>query len=101
MNRLAVVLMAAGLPLVACAPEPGGLPPAAEQPTAQPGAQTAQSPEQPTFDIVDSNKDGKVSANEAGVVQGLDFAAADANRDSMLDRLEYAAAIAELSRLRG
>jgi hypothetical protein len=97
MNKLAVLVFAAGLPLAACAPEPGGqISP--QQPAAQPGAQSAR---EPTFEVADSNKDGKVSRDEAGIVQGLDFGAADANSDSMLDRLEYTAAIAELSRLRG
>ncbi|HJR70873.1 MAG TPA: EF-hand domain-containing protein [Gammaproteobacteria bacterium] len=93
MNKLAVVILAAGLPLAACAPEPGG-----QQPAPQPGAQSAS---EPTFEVVDSNKDGKVSRDEAGIVQGLDFGTADANSDSMLDRLEYTAAIAEISRSRG
>jgi len=95
MNKLAVLVLAAGFPLAACAPEPGEqISP--EQP-AQPGAQSAR---EPTFEVADSNKDGKVSRDEAGIVQGLDFGTADANGDSMLDRLEYTAAIAEISRLR-
>jgi hypothetical protein len=98
MNKLAVLVFAAGLPLAACAPEPGGQQLAPQQPAAQPGAQSAR---EPTFEVADSNKDGKISRDEAGMVQGLDFGAADANSDSMLDRLEYTAAIAELSRLRG
>lgn len=47
----------------------------------------------PTFDELDRNEDGKLSKSEASKVEKLDFAAADTNRDGMLDRSEYEAAI--------
>ena len=105
--KTVVALLAAGLSMVAFAQQPaqqspGAQPrqsapaPQAAQP-AQPGAQAAQ----PTFETADKNQDGKLSKEEAGAVKGLDFAAADANKDSALDRQEYMAAIAKGSSPRG
>lgn len=71
---------------------PGAPPPgeaAAQAPSREAGiaAQTA-------FDTADQNKDGKVDPTEASAVPGLNFAAADADKDASLSRQEYMAAIA-------
>jgi EF hand len=48
----------------------------------------------PTFEQVDLNKDGMISAKEAAAkVPDLDFAAADTNHDGSLSRAEYEAAL--------
>jgi hypothetical protein len=47
-----------------------------------------------TFEEVDANADGAVSAEEAAAVEGLDFGKADANGDGSLDKAEYEAAMA-------
>jgi hypothetical protein len=47
--------------------------------------------ELPTFEQVDTNGDGAISATEAAAVEGLDFRTADANQDGMIDRQEYRA----------
>lgn len=44
------------------------------------------------FEQVDVNQDGMISAEEAAVVEGLDFGAADLNGDGMLDKTEFEAA---------
>ena len=90
MKTLAVTLLGVGLSVAAFAQQPAESPPG-------PVAQSAPQP----FEVTDKNADGKVSRDEASTVQGLDFAAADANRDSMLDRPEYMAAIAKIPRQRG
>ena len=46
----------------------------------------------PTFDEVDTNRDGSVDRQEASVIEGIDFATADANQDGLLSREEYEAA---------
>jgi len=46
----------------------------------------------PSFEEVDSNGDGLISAEEAAAIEGLDMATADANQDGALDRVEYEAA---------
>jgi hypothetical protein len=84
-------------PASAARPAPGAPPPgeaAARTPTPQAGQAAAQT----AFDTADQNKDGKVDSAEASAVPGLDFAAADANRDASLSRPEYLAAIALGSR---
>jgi len=43
----------------------------------------------PSFEEVDANADGMISQDEAGQVEGLDFATADLNQDGQLDREEY------------
>jgi hypothetical protein len=48
--------------------------------------------ELPSFDDVDTNGDGAISASEAAAVEGLDFTSADANQDGALSRAEYEAA---------
>lgn len=50
---------------------------------------TAYAQELPAFDEVDQNGDGMISEAEAGAVDGLDFAAADADRDGAISREEY------------
>lgn len=47
-----------------------------------------------SFEEVDADKSGGVSAEEAKAVEGLDFAAADKNADGSLDADEFAAATA-------
>lgn len=46
----------------------------------------------PTFDQLDTNKDGMLSKAEAKGAKGLDFAKADKDKNGMLDRAEYEAA---------
>jgi hypothetical protein len=46
-----------------------------------------------TFDDLDTDKDGRLSREEAARQAGLDFAKADANQDGWLTRPEYEAAI--------
>jgi len=43
----------------------------------------------PPFEKVDGNGDGKISQTEAASVKDLNFAAADTNKDGMLDQGEY------------
>ena len=43
----------------------------------------------PPFEKVDVDRDGKISQAEAATVRDLNFAAADANKDGMLDQGEY------------
>lgn len=45
----------------------------------------------PSFEEVDTNRDGMISAEEAAAVEALDFATADTNQDGVIDRAEYAA----------
>ena len=45
----------------------------------------------PAFEEVDQNSDGQISQQEAGVVEALDFATADADQDGTIDRSEYQA----------
>jgi hypothetical protein len=52
-------------------------------------AMAAAAQELPSFEDVDLNGDGAISESEASVVEGLDFAAADANQDGGIDRDEY------------
>lgn len=47
----------------------------------------------PTFDELDTNKDGKLSKDEAAKVESLDFAKADVNKDGVIDRAEYEIAV--------
>jgi hypothetical protein len=47
----------------------------------------------PKFEEVDTNKDGRLTQEEAASVPELDFAAADMNQDGLLSRAEYAQAI--------
>jgi hypothetical protein len=55
---------------------------------------------QTSFDLVDQDDDGLVSLEEAKTVDGLDFAAADADESSSLSRQEYSLAM-EKARPRG
>lgn len=47
------------------------------------------------FIDVDADKDGKISQQEAMVLEGLEWSSADANQDGMLDESEYEAAMQE------
>jgi hypothetical protein len=47
----------------------------------------------PTFDKVDTNKDGKISKSEGKAVKGLNFSKADKDKNGWLDRAEYEAAV--------
>jgi hypothetical protein len=76
----------------------------AQAPRPSPGAgqaATAQNPSsqvgvaaQTTFDIADKDKNGSIDASEASAVQGLNFVAADADKDDALSRQEYMTAMA-------
>ena len=46
----------------------------------------------PAFEEVDTNGDGSIDRQEASVIEGIDFALADANQDGVLNREEYEAA---------
>ena len=43
----------------------------------------------PAFEDVDTNTDGMISVEEAKVVEGLDFAAADTDKNDSLNKEEY------------
>lgn len=47
-----------------------------------------------TFDDLDVNEDGILSAEEAAIVRGLELESADTNRDGELSRKEYETATA-------
>jgi len=51
--------------------------------------------ETPALEDVDTNSDGQVSREEAAAIEGLDFAAADADQNGSLSREEYEAAQSE------
>lgn len=60
------------------------------------GVVTAQpefAPEVPDFTEVDINDDGVLSRDEAALVEGLDFDAADKDRNGVLSEGEYNAAM--------
>lgn len=48
-----------------------------------------------TFEEVDANQDGIISSEEAAIVEGLDFSAADADADGALSMDEYQSATGE------
>ncbi len=52
----------------------------------------------PSFEVVDRNEDGKISAEEAGYVRGLSVQEADRDGDGMLSPVEYKAAIEHLTK---
>ncbi|HEX5047857.1 MAG TPA: hypothetical protein VFX89_12130 [Gammaproteobacteria bacterium] len=56
-------------------------------------AQVAQS-SRPTFEQVDTNRDGRITAAEALAVQGLDFNRMDADKNQSVTPEEFASAIA-------
>lgn len=45
----------------------------------------------PSFEEVDANRDGVITAEEAAAIEGLDFRVADVNQDGVIDRVEYRA----------
>lgn len=49
----------------------------------------------PAFEELDTNADGELSEEEAGAVEGLDFATWDANQDGVISREEYTEMAAE------
>jgi EF hand len=49
----------------------------------------------PTFEDVDVNADGQISATEAQAIEGLDFATLDVDQNGSLSREEYSAAQTE------
>jgi hypothetical protein len=49
----------------------------------------------PAFTEADADNNGTISFQEATVVEGLDFQAADTNGDGALDQAEYDAATSE------
>lgn len=51
----------------------------------------------PTFEEVDADGDGLISADEAANVEGLDFNAADSDNDGTLSVDEYEIAVEKLS----
>jgi hypothetical protein len=55
---------------------------------------------QTSFTLADQNDDGAVSRDEASTIAGLDFSAADADRNSQLSPEEYRTAM-EQARPRG
>jgi len=63
--------------------------PAQEKPAAQ--AEQPVTPDHPSFEQADRNKDGYLDKSEAGVVPGLsaNFERADRNRDGKLDKAEF------------
>ena len=63
------------------------------------GAQVAQA-QRPTFDSVDTNHDGRITAQEALAVPGLDFNRMDADKNMSVTPDEFASATA-LGRPRG
>jgi hypothetical protein len=50
---------------------------------------------QVTFEQADKNQDGRVDADEARYIDGLDFATADSDDDRALTRAEYRTAMVE------
>lgn len=56
-------------------------------------AQVAQAP-RPTFGQVDTNGDGRITAQEALAVPGLDFNRMDADKNQSVTPEEFASAIA-------
>lgn len=54
---------------------------------------SAMTDDKPSFETLDTNRDGTLSQAEVSKVKGVDFSKADTNRDGKLDRSEYQAAI--------
>jgi hypothetical protein len=48
-----------------------------------------------TFEEVDANQDGIITSEEAAIVEGLDFSAADTDADNTLSMDEYQSATGE------
>lgn len=48
-----------------------------------------------TFEEADANQDGIITSEEAAIVEGLDFSAADADADGALSIDEYQSATGE------
>jgi hypothetical protein len=90
-TKLPAMFIAAGLSAVAFAQQP-----APRQPSAE-GHEQHREAGIPTFDVADKDKDGQVSRSEASAVPGLDFATADENANSSLDKKEYTAAMSKKS----
>lgn len=55
----------------------------------------AAAQDMPAFEDADANSDGAVSQEEAAAIEGLDFAAHDADQDGSLTREEYEGSAAE------
>ena len=66
----------------------------------RPGQGAESQVAQLSFESVDTNKDGVITANEALAVPSLDFATADADNSKTLSRQEFAAAMAKVQQPR-
>jgi hypothetical protein len=118
MNKLAIgMLLALGVSAAAVAqqpsqrtpsPEPRVAPPADTQPEPRRGrgADSPSVPSEPrqgatTFAGADRDGDGVISRAEASTIPGLDFSAADRDKNASIDKREFEIAMAETSRPRG
>jgi Ca2+-binding EF-hand superfamily protein len=66
----------------------------------EPGPRSGDRTAQVSFEAVDTNKDGKVDANEAEGIAGFNFSSADVDDDQSVSRQEFQKAMAT-SRPRG
>ena len=94
-NGLAICGMLALVATAACSPDAQTGDTDAQVPSSQVGVSA-----QTSFTLADQNDDGFVSREEASTVDGLDFSAADADRNAQLSPDEYRTAM-EKARPRG
>jgi hypothetical protein len=108
------VLLALGASAVAVAQQPSERTPSPEpradagqaQPEVPHGNRGHESQTVPrqgatTFEGADKNGDGAISRAEAATVPGLDFSAADRDKNASIDKHEFEIAMAEVPRPRG